>query len=194
MRVGFRHFNLDSRRSRHEHRVRETDVEQHAVRLGFDAVAHADDLPVPCLKPSVTPLTMLLQQRAGQPVQRAVLLAVRGTLNRNGVVRVLHGHVGVEVRRNSPLGPLTVTMWSFDADVHSLGNRDGCVDRFVTRLISSELTADPARQVRRLPDFGDDFAAQALPARLIAGHDAARGGQDGHAQAVQHARNLRCPT
>src|SRR3954464_15603427 len=40
-----------------------------------------------------------------------------------------------------------------------------------------------------LPDFGDELAADARSAGLVAGHDAVRGGQDGGAHAAENLRD-----
>src|SRR3954467_15102255 len=47
----------------------------------------------------------------------------------------------------------------------------------------------PIRDMTRLPDLGDDLAADARSAGLVAGHDAVRGGQDGRAHAAQDLRD-----
>src|SRR5437870_3506170 len=47
----------------------------------------------------------------------------------------------------------------------------------------------PMRDIAQLPDLGDDLAADARRAGLVAGHDAMRGGQDGRAHAAQDLRD-----
>src|SRR4051812_42606447 len=48
----------------------------------------------------------------------------------------------------------------------------------------------PIRDMTRLPDLGDDLAADARSASLVAGHDAVRRGQDGGAHAAQDLRDV----
>src|SRR5215813_4552859 len=40
------------------------------------------------------------------------------------------------------------------------------------------------------PDVGEDFPAYAAPDRLLVGHQATRGGDDGDAQAAEHPRQV----
>src|SRR5690606_31528615 len=71
---------------------------------------------------------------------------------------------------------------------------------FADTLLPSILTVTPAGTVigsfpirdivGSLPDEGQQLTAGALRARLAVRHQALRGGQDGHAESVAHARNL----
>src|SRR5690349_12239993 len=78
---------------------------------------------------------------------------------------------------NSPLGPLTVTRSGSIAMVTPAGTEMGCLPM---RDIASD----------GLPDLRHDFAADALDAGLVAGHDALGGRHDRGAHAALNARDV----
>src|SRR5215471_472055 len=75
-----------------------------------------------------------------------------------------------------PLGPLTVTSRPLMVTSTPLG--------IVTGIRPIRDIAVP------LPDVGEDFPAYAAPDRLLVGHQATRGGDDGDAQAAEHPRQV----
>src|SRR5271170_439025 len=73
-----------------------------------------------------------------------------------------------------PLGPSTNTFWPLISTFTLGGTATG---NFPIRDINS-------------PNFAKQFTAHVLLARLQAGHDALRGGQDGNAQTAAHPRHF----
>src|SRR3954468_21598070 len=84
---------------------------------------------------------------------------------------------GLTAWLNSPLGPLTETIPGLTSTVTPSGTAIGFLPIRLTQTTDS-------------PDVGDDLAADALLLRLVAGHHAHRGGQDGRAHATQDPRDL----
>src|ERR1044072_7648806 len=70
---------------------------------------------------------------------------------------------------SSPLGPCTRTSPEAMSTVTPLGTAMGCL---------------PMRDMRDLPDLRHDLAADALLARVVTGHDAARRREDRRAHAT----------
>src|SRR5918995_3371229 len=83
---------------------------------------------------------------------------------------------GLTAWLNSPLGPLTETA----PGLTSMLTPSGTLIGFRPILLTS----------RHLPNVGDYLAAHAPLLRLVAGHDADRGGQDRRTHAAHHARDL----
>src|SRR3954470_2457768 len=74
-----------------------------------------------------------------------------------------------------PRGPLTRTTSGSIETVTPLGTAMGCF---------------PIRDISKSPDVGHDFAADALPARLVARHHALRRGNDRGTHATLDLRDL----
>src|SRR6185312_17411888 len=76
---------------------------------------------------------------------------------------------------SSPFGPFTRTSSGSIVTSTPLGTGMGCF---------------PIRLIARSPDVGDHFAADPLPARVVAGHYALRSGDDRGAHAAEDLRHL----
>src|SRR5215469_6541432 len=77
---------------------------------------------------------------------------------------------------SSPLGPLTVTWRPLIVTLTPLGTVTG---------------SRPIRDIAlSSPDVGEDFPAYAAPDRLLVGHQATRGGDDGDAKSTEHPRQV----
>src|SRR4051794_23486624 len=170
-----RDLELDAVRRLDRHRVRVAERELEVAALEHGAVAHALDLEA-LLEAGRHALDHVRHERAGEAVERAVLGAV-GRARDDELAVVLRD---VDVARHA-LGELAARaadpheLW-LDRDQHAVGDRDG-------------LSADSGHA--RLPDVGDDLAADARVAGLVAGHDAVGGGHDCRPHAAEDLRDLR---
>src|SRR3954463_8976274 len=165
-----RHLELDALRRLDRHRVRVAEGELEVGALELRAVADALDLER--LGEAVGDAgDHVRDQRAREPVQRAVLRAV-GRAGDDELLALL-----ADLDR-AVLALLEVAAGAGDA--HDLG-----LDRHGDAGGDGDGPLTDSRH-RDLPDLRDDLAADALPAGVVAGHHATRGRDDRGAHAAEH--------
>ena len=147
--------------------------------LGLGAVADADDLEL--LGEAVGDADdHVVDQRAGEAVQRAVLPLVVGPLDHERAAR----------RWRTVMAP---GMRPGERALRAL-HRDGARPSMVTSTPPGTVMGDlPMRDIEcsDSPHVAEDFAAHFALARLAVGHQPLAGGQDGHAETAEDARH-RC--
>src|SRR4051794_9605216 len=126
-------------------------------------------------KPSVTPVTMFAIRLRVRPCSARCSPRSVGR-----VTTTFPSSFSTAMSRglrssSDPRGPLTRTTSGSIATSTPVGSGMGCL---------------PMRLTGSSPDVGDDLAADALAARLVAGHHALRRGQDRGAHAAEHLGDL----
>src|SRR5688500_3659332 len=126
-------------------------------------------------KPLVTPVTMLATSARMVPDMALAWRELPSALHSSTSPLFSTATLGSAARAMVPSGPLTEIWPEATLTSTPLGTGMG---NFAMRDMAV------------LGDDAEDFAADAVGAGLAVGHDAARGRQDGDAQAVQDARNV----
>src|SRR5262245_20333390 len=127
------------------------------------------------LKPCVTPRTALATRLRASPWNLPSSASSRTVRATRLASSCLNAMPGGSAWRSLPFGPCTSTAPSDTCTLTPAGIGMGFL---------------PIRDMVNSPDVAEDFAADALLARLAAGHHAARRGQDGGAQPAEHGRDV----
>src|SRR6201996_9545009 len=162
-----RHLEIDSLRRLDRDRVGEAERQLEVFPFQRGAVADALDLEA-LLEAVGDALDHVRDQRAGEPVEGAVLAAIGRPGDEDRALLLGHGHVlGVGLRE--------LAFRPFDDDVaRGDRHRHGVGDRYRFSSDSTHLKLVPSSS----PDVGDYLAADALLTCFVTGHHTVRGADD----------------